>query len=186
MLLYTVLALVVSSVTALMPEMLHRQRAWFSIASTIFFTIGWIFFVIGAAAYVTLTAPGFLLFGSLLWLVASCLWVVSFLIRMCSSWYYFVPILSFATAAAATSGLVAGTAAQAGVGGTKAGMMTTGEAKDGHYVQQQAAPAAAGATQAHLVTTQQTTTQQTAVTQQAAAAPVGATDASLQNVQVAM
>lgn len=43
--LYTVIALIVASVTALMPEMVHRQRAWFSIASTLFFLMGWIFFM---------------------------------------------------------------------------------------------------------------------------------------------
>lgn len=120
-------------------------------------------------AYVTLTGPGFMLFGSLMVMVGSALWMVSFLARLCGAYYYFVPVLGFATAAAATSGLVAGTAAQAGV--TAAGMSTgatkgsggmapmapTGEAKAAAAPSMMGAGGQAtgqgGATQAHLVPT---------------------------------
>jgi hypothetical protein len=118
MILLTVLSLVVASVTALMPEMLHRQRAWFSIAAQILFTFGVLLWAIGAAAFVVETGPGFQLFGSLLWLLAGGLWFVAFLARLHGAWYYFVPVLSFATAAAATSMITAGTAAQVGLTGT--------------------------------------------------------------------
>lgn len=114
-LLQTILALIVAAVTALMAEMLHRQRAWFSIAATIMSMIGWVIFTVGAAAMVVMRGPGFLLFGSLLWLAATGLWVVAGLTRMFGTWYYFAPILSFATAAAAVSSIVAGTAAQPGL-----------------------------------------------------------------------
>jgi len=114
-LLETVVALVVGAVTALMPEMLHRQRAWFGIAATLIKMVGWIIFLIGAAAMVIIRAPGFWLFGSLLWLAATALWLFASLVRMFGTWFYFVPILSFATAAAAVSSLVAGTAAQPGL-----------------------------------------------------------------------
>lgn len=130
-------------------------------------------------AYVTLTGPGFMLFGSLMIMVASALWMVSFLARLCGAYYYFVPVLGFATAAAATSGLVAGTAAQAGItaagmstGATKgSGMTQTGEAKSaaapmmantgmqqqqgvGMGGVQQQGIGTSGATQAHLVPTE--------------------------------
>lgn len=114
-LLQTIMALIVAAVTALMAEMLHRQRAWFSIAATIMSMVGWVIFTVGAAAMVVMRGPGFLLFGSLLWLAASGLWVVAGLTRMFGTWYYFAPILSFATAAAAVSSIVAGTAAQPGL-----------------------------------------------------------------------
>lgn len=94
----TYLPQVVGSVTALMPEMIHRQRAWFSIGSQFFFTTGWVFFTIGAAAQVVLYGPGFLLFAGLNWLVAASLWFFAFIVRFCGAWYYRVPILSFATA----------------------------------------------------------------------------------------
>jgi hypothetical protein len=113
--------MVVGSVTALMPEMVMRQRAWFHVASTVKYLLGWVFFTIGAAAMVVLRGPGFLLFGSLLWLVASSLWTLSFMTRCCGHYHFDVPVMAFATAGAATSGLVAGTASQAGITGMTKG-----------------------------------------------------------------
>jgi hypothetical protein len=152
MLLYTVIALVVASVTALMPEMLHRQRSWFSIASTVFFTTGWLFFTIAMCAYVVLSAPGFMLFGSLLVMVAASLWVFSFIIKMFGSYNYFVPILGFATASAATTGLVAGTAAQAGISSAAVKAPMTGTTTMQQQTYHGEAKETPGATQAHLAT----------------------------------
>ena len=88
--------MIVGSVTSLMPEMVLRQRAWFSIASQLLFTLGMAFFVIGAACYVTQSLG---LLASLLWLVASTLWLISFWVRLHGTWLYFVPLMAFATGA---------------------------------------------------------------------------------------
>lgn len=116
-LLLMVVAMIVGSVTSLMPDMVLRQRSWFAVASQFMFTVGMAYFVAGAAAFVTASLG---LFGALLWLVASTLWLVAFYVRLHSTWLYFVPLMAFATAAAATTSAVAGTAAQAGVTGVGA------------------------------------------------------------------
>jgi len=119
LILLSVINMVIGSVTALMTEMMHRQRAWFSVGSTMLFTFGMLLFTIGAAALAVTNTPGFTLFGSILWICAAAMWMWSFLVRGCGAWYYFVPVLSFATATAATSGLVAGSAAQPGLVGAE-------------------------------------------------------------------
>ena len=85
-------ALIVASVTSLMPEMSLRQRAWHSIASQFMFLLGMSFFVVGAACYVTQSLG---LLASLLWLVASTMWIVAFFVRLRGTWLYFVPLMAF-------------------------------------------------------------------------------------------
>ena len=121
-----VVALVVGSVTSLMPDMALRQRAWCSIASQLLFLLGLNFFVLGAIAYV-LQSLG--LYGSILWLVASATWLLAFSVRMAGTWHFFVPLMAFAAAAAATTTTT--TTAAALAGGTSGGARRRGGGRGG-------------------------------------------------------
>ena len=121
-----VVALVVGSVTSLMPDMALRQRAWCSIASQLLFLLGLNFFVLGAIAYV-LQSLG--LYGSILWLVASATWLLAFSVRMAGTWHFFVPLMAFAAAAAATTTTT--TTAAALAGGTSGGACRLGGGRGG-------------------------------------------------------
>jgi ascorbate-specific PTS system EIIC-type component UlaA len=49
---------IIASVVTLITDVLGRQRTWFSIASTIMFTFGFLIFSMGSLIYIIMDAPG--------------------------------------------------------------------------------------------------------------------------------